>query len=306
MLGIVVLNYKTYEDTVLCVESIKNTVNCEYAIYVVDNKSPDDSFVKLKNRLHDEMNVVVVESKKNGGYSAGNNIGIKLALKGGACAVLIVNSDVVFYENSIDIIYKCLIDNKNVGVVGPKVVLQDGSSQHLIRKNYTFLNYMFSKKPLIYLDFFSFNKKTMYKNYKYDSDLFFYGCLSGCCIGLSKSYFEKSGLLDENIFLYYEEAVIGINAKKNNLLTCFTPRAKVLHKSSLSVGRKNSAFMRYHRYYSSLYMLRRYVGLNVIQYSLTVIINFTPFFVNSLFKKEYRLMFKDFFSRCLLLYKPLK
>ena len=46
MIGFVILNYCTFNDTVTCVESIQaNTEN--HQIVVVDNQSPDDSYISL-------------------------------------------------------------------------------------------------------------------------------------------------------------------------------------------------------------------------------------------------------------------
>ncbi len=303
MIGIVILNYKTWNDTVKCVESIIETAHVEYKIYVVDNNSPDDSYIQLKSKFNYFNNVCIVKSYRNGGYSAGNNIGIRLALSDGADALLLTNSDIIFFENAIDSIYKCILDNPQVGVVGPKVLLQDGGVQHLIRENYTFFNYIFSKKPLVYLKFLNINNKTMYGGYKYDNDLLFFGCLSGCCICLSTKCLEKIGLLDESIFLYYEEAIIGYKAKQNNMLTCFKHEACVLHKSSSSIGSKNSAFSRFHRYYSSLYVLRKYVGINSLEYTLVFLINYIPFLLSAIVKNEYRLLLKKFTKSCLKLYR---
>lgn len=303
MIGIVIVNYKTWGDTISCINSIQTTTNCEYKIYVVDNKSPNDSYKQLCSQINKFKNVVIVESDKNGGYSAGNNIGIKLALQDGADAVLLSNSDIIFYDNSIDILYKHLKENPKVGIVGPKVILENGNIQHMIRENFTFLNYIFSKKPLIYFDFFGLNKKTNFRSYNYKEELLFYGLLSGCCIALTKEYIDKCGFLDENIFLYYEEAIISYKARNCNLLTCFLPNSKVLHKSSASIGNKQSAFSRYHRYYSSMYFLRKYLKLSNFKLFVVFLINFIPFLFNSIYRKDYRRMLKSFTKQCLELYK---
>ena len=66
-------------------------------------------------------------------------------------------------------------------------------------------------------------------------------------------------------FLYFEESIIANKAKNTELFSCVLPKSIVLHKSSLSIGNPNTAFSRYHRYYSSMYMLKKYEGINNIQ-----------------------------------------
>jgi GT2 family glycosyltransferase len=303
MLGIIVLNYNTWEDTIECVQSILKTTKINYKIYIVDNKSSDSSFEILSEKYKSNSLIYIIKSEINGGYSAGNNLGIRRALEEGADAVLLSNSDIIYYENSIDTMYnKYQTNKKDVGLIGPKVLLLNGDIQHLIRKNYTFVNYLFSKKPLNKIDIFDINKKTYHRDYKYDRDYSFYGFLSGCCLLISDNYFKLAGLLDENIFLYYEESIIGLNAKKVNLKSYLVINANVLHKSSASIGNKNSAFSRFHRYYSSMYMMRRYVKVKLIPFTLIFLINYLPFLFNSLRNNEYRKMIKNFTVKSIKLY----
>jgi len=68
-ISIVLLNYNGYEDTIECINSIKeniNSLNFEYEIVVVDNKSTNDSVEKLK----EIDNIKLIEAKKNGGFAA--------------------------------------------------------------------------------------------------------------------------------------------------------------------------------------------------------------------------------------------
>ncbi|MNI44306.1 Glycosyl transferase family 2 [compost metagenome] len=284
-------------------ESIRKTTKSDYKIYIVDNNSANDSYIKLYSTFNNCcLDVVLIESKTNGGYSVGNNIGIKKALSDGANVVILSNSDIIYFENSIDSMYTYLNNNKNIGILGPKVILENNEIQESPRKNYTFNNYIFGKKPFIYFDYKYVRKNTYFDHYKYDNDLVFKGLVSGCCIALTKEYFEICGLLDDNIFLYYEESIIAHKAFNTNLHTCILPSAVVLHKSSVSIGNPDSAFSRYHRYYSSMYMLKKYVKISNLKLLLVFLINFIPFLINSISKKEYRDLMLSFIKKCLKLF----
>lgn len=287
MIGIVILNYNTQYDTIECVKSITETTNSDYKIYIVDNNSLDNSYINLLNLYSNSKGIEVLKSKINGGYSAGNNIGIKKALSEGAKAVLLSNSDIIYYNNSIDVLFDYLINNENIGIIGPKILLENGCIQNSPRQNYTFKNYIIGKKPFKYFNFNKIYNEVYFKNYTYDKELIFKGLVSGCCIGLSKNYFELCGTLDEGTFLYFEESIIAKKANKLNLLTCLLPSSVVLHKSSLSIGKQNSAFSRYHRYYSSMYMLKKYESINNWMLLLISIINIIPF-ITKIYNKEYR------------------
>ncbi len=47
-IGVVILNYKNWMDTVLCVESVLASNECPAWVIIVDNASPNDSVVQLQ------------------------------------------------------------------------------------------------------------------------------------------------------------------------------------------------------------------------------------------------------------------
>ena len=91
---IVLLNFKGLKNTISCIESLRRIKkgNFEFEIIVVDNGSDDGSKEAL-SKLHD---IQLIALEKNLGYSGGNNVGIKEALKRGSEYVLILNNDTIF------------------------------------------------------------------------------------------------------------------------------------------------------------------------------------------------------------------
>ena len=76
-IGIVILNFKTWEKTVECVDSIYKTYRESKRIVVVDNHSPNDSYTRLSAIYDNEeyKDVTVIKTERNGGFSYGNNYG---------------------------------------------------------------------------------------------------------------------------------------------------------------------------------------------------------------------------------------
>ncbi|MFU0784636.1 MAG: hypothetical protein ACFWT2_16345 [Thermoanaerobacterium thermosaccharolyticum] len=75
---IILVNYNRYKDTIECVKSIRRINYKNYKVIIVDNALTNDSVKLLKENLDD---CIIIESNKNLGFSGGNNIGIKYALK---------------------------------------------------------------------------------------------------------------------------------------------------------------------------------------------------------------------------------
>jgi len=120
--GIVVLNYKNYEDTIACLRSLAEITYQNTEIIVVDNDSQNDSLEYIRKDLvcrhvpycmfvEDSIdthsysvseNTILLQSDSNRGYAAGNNIGIRLALERKADYILILNNDTVVEKNFIE------------------------------------------------------------------------------------------------------------------------------------------------------------------------------------------------------------
>lgn len=98
--SIVVLQYNHSDHTLACLESLAIMSTSDVDIIVVDNGS---EVAHLKNveywiASRKITNYKLLISNENLGYSGGNNLGIKYALKHGADSILILNNDVVLHE----------------------------------------------------------------------------------------------------------------------------------------------------------------------------------------------------------------
>ena len=62
--------------------------------------------------------------------------------------------------------------------------------------------------------------------------------LNGCCLIFSKEYIDKFSGIDDRTFLYYEEQLLYIRLKRNNLISVFNPKLEVLHNEGVSTNKK--------------------------------------------------------------------
>ena len=117
---ICILNFNNGLKTILCLKSIFVQTYKSYQVAIIDNSSGDDSVEAINKFLiennisysiccqNDPINkndvysdqVVLLMAANNGGYSTGNNIGIRYAREtGNFTHILILNNDVVLPEN---------------------------------------------------------------------------------------------------------------------------------------------------------------------------------------------------------------
>ena len=262
MIGIVILNYETWNVTLQCMESIASIEPKEMVrIYLVDNASTRskpkeiDAFIKQ----HD---VCFIAAAENRGYAAGNNLGIHKALEERCDYVLIANNDIRFRKTTIKTMMELLKSDESIGIVGPQVVSIDGIRQpsvamyktgiHEIFHFYTGLRCLHRKKMSIYQGL-NQDAEGQYPVYH----------VSGCCFLMSRKATEMLYPLDENTFLYDEELIIGIRMEQAGLQTWYCGTAVVEHHHGYTT-QKNSAFMQKCIRESEQYYCREYLQANGI------------------------------------------
>lgn len=262
--GVVILNYNTYDDTRLCVESIKRyegNASYSFKIYIVDNQSPDGSGDRLADLYRaNEGSIDVCFADSNGGFSKGNNIGIRKALADGCDYVFLLNSDIELLNNALTIMTDVFENSLDIAIVGPAVFDQNGRYAQFARKALTAKSLFWSTKPFECL---SKKRRDKLRIFEYDQndDFVFSGIVSGCCFGIRSSWIKANGLLDERVFMYYEEDILAHKLITSGNVSCICHNAKVIHKEGVStkrVSKDGLLFQRFHRWNSSVYVISHY------------------------------------------------
>lgn len=262
MIGIVILNYETWDVTLQCMESIMEAENEEMIrIYLVDNASTRKKPKEI-DRFIEQHSVTYIEAAENRGYAAGNNLGICQALKDQCTYVLITNNDIRFRSAAIHRMKQLLESSDRIGIVGPQVVGLDGIHQPSVAMYRTGMREIFH----FYTGFRCFHRKAMREYQGMDQDAggqYPVYHVSGCCFLMNRKAAETLYPLDENTFLYDEELIIGIRMEQAGLQTWYCGTAVVEHHHGYTT-QKNSAFMQKCIRESEQYYCREYLQANKI------------------------------------------
>lgn len=262
MIGIVILNYETWDVTLQCMESIMEAENEEMIrIYLVDNASTRKKPKEI-DRFIEQHSVTYIEAAENRGYAAGNNLGICQALKDQCTYVLITNNDIRFRSAAIHRMKQLLESSDRIGIVGPQVVGLDGIHQPSVAMYRTGIREIFH----FYTGFRCFHRKAMREYQGMDQDAggqYPVYHVSGCCFLMNRKAAETLYPLDENTFLYDEELIIGIRMEQAGLQTWYCGTAVVEHHHGYTT-QKNSAFMQKCIRESEQYYCREYLQANKI------------------------------------------
>ena len=286
MVGIIILNYNSWKDTIKCVESIKCYTKEEYHIYIIDNCSTDTSAIKLGKYILKDPKTTLTIASSNGGFSKGNNIGIKQALLDNVEYIILLNSDVVLLNDAIGIIKNVLDNNSDIAIAGPSILLPDKSEGQLIKHKLTLKEYV-KKKAAFFKCKARRENSVMIKSDQKKDFMSFDGMISGCFLMLNRNVIDKIGLLDENVFLFYEEDILAYKLDLIKKKAAIVLQAKILHNHHNSIKREGNAFARFYLWTSPVYVLKQYGHVNKI--ILFLIINFNIFLwiLLSIRSKEY-------------------
>ena len=285
MNAIVILNYNTSKDTITCHKSIRDTYGNDILIIIVDNKSTDESFTLISNRFKDEINTIIVSSEINGGYAAGNNIGIKKALEYNVDGILVSNSDIIFKENSINDMVNFALSSDECGIVAPKTLNTKGECSTLLRKRSLNLWSVLILSSILKSVFKKSRSKYVYDPIKI-IDTTEVEVISGSCFYMKTEVIREIGLLDENTFLFAEEYILERKMSKTKFKTYYLPKAVVIHNHGVST-KKNYNFSYTKSVESLLYYCYRYLELNKVKLKIFLLVKEMEFIKRNIFKTNF-------------------
>lgn len=179
------------------IDSVLNTKK-HITLYIVDNSSNRD----IEKYLND-TGIEYIYTGKNIGFGAAHNIALQKAEQVSKYHI-ICNPDVYFDSSVIDGLCEFMDNNKKAGCVMPKVLYPDGSLQYLCKllptpfdmliRLVAPLKKIFRKRSSRFEMRFTGYNKTIEVPY-----------VSGCFMFIRMSVLKKTGLFDENIFMYGED-----------------------------------------------------------------------------------------------------
>ncbi len=250
-LSVVIVNYNTKKLTMDCIQSVLNSkLNFQYEIFVVDNASSDGSVEQIKSEF---PHVHVISNKENVGFSKANNQAIK------ACSsryVLLLNSDTIVNENTLDEMISYMDEETNVGAVGCEVNLPDGTLDKACHRGFptpeASLYYMIglAKKFPNSPKYNSYHKSYMNMHEVHDID-----CLVGAFMMVRREAFEQVGLLDEDFFMYGEDIDWCYRIKEANWRIVYNPTVSIVHYKGASSRRK--PFKIVYEFHRAMYLFHK-------------------------------------------------
>lgn len=228
--GVVILNYNSWEITEKLARKLAMFSIIDEVV-VVDNISTDDSYVHLKTI--NSSKILVVQSKKNGGYSYGNNFGAKILVEHGCDIIIISNPDVDVEEESIQKIINEFEEKSEFGILSG---VEYDASNHI--SNPPIWNMNSYKDDLV--SCFYLGRKLMRENVTidYTRKIQPINIVKGSFFAIRTKVFLDIDGFDENVFLFCEERIISRKVKECGKLIGLVTTAKYNHNHSVSINKE--------------------------------------------------------------------
>lgn len=224
-LTIVIVNYNSKAFLEQCVRSIvARTQGISFEIVVVDNASRDRNFDLLKSQF---PRTLVILNQENRGFAVACNQGIRAKP---APFYLLLNPDCVVGEEAITRTLGFLKSHKEAGIVGCRVLNQDGSLQRACRRSIP--------TPSVALSHFlgldrlfarSSRRETYHLTSRDSYQTYQVGAVSGSFLFLRQQLLDEIGGLDERYFLYGEDLDFCYRATLAGWKVYFFGGAEVTH-----------------------------------------------------------------------------
>jgi GT2 family glycosyltransferase len=253
-LSIIIVNFETYELTKQTINSvIDKNHEFSFEIIVIDNCSKDNSYNQLNSAFKKEVEMGVIKfivNRRNDGFAVANNIGIKIA-KGDF--ILLLNSDTVVKNQTIESTLNYIKKNTDVGVIGCKILLSDGTLDKACRRSFPEpKNSFYRLFGLVKL--FPNNKKFNEYNLSYldENGIYEVDSLMGAFMLVRRVVIRQIGLLDENFFMYGEDIDWCFRIKKSGWKIIYYGESEIIHFKGASSKKKKSKLI--YEFYRAMYL----------------------------------------------------
>ncbi len=234
--SVIILSFNTLELTRACLQTVFASKLGRYTteVIVCDNGSRDGSIEMISKEFPE---VVLIDNKKNVGFAAGNNPGMKRAR---GRYILLLNSDTEVSPRAIAMMLDYLERSPDVGAATCKLVLPDGTIDPACHRGFptpwaafTYfvgLEKLFPASPLF---------GQYHQGYKDTATIHDVDVISGAFFFVRREVVQKVGVLDEDYYFYGEDMDWCYRIREAGWNIIFNPTVTVLHRKKQS-GRANA------------------------------------------------------------------
>ena len=261
--SIVILNFNTREHLRACLRALLEEGSTSLSggigalqseVLVVDNASSDASADMVEVEF---PWVRLIRSPRNGGFAYGNNQALGRAR---GSAILLVNPDAIVPRGGIRALVDRLNAQPEAGVIGPKLVREDGSMHLACRRSFPTPSVAFYRISGLSRRFPDSPRFGRYNLTFIDPDKAIeVDSVCGACMLVRRAVVNRIGLLDERFFMYGEDIDWCMRARGAGWTVRYEPSIVVRHLHG-AASRKRALRTTFHFFHAmDLFYRKHYI-----------------------------------------------
>lgn len=223
-LSVIIVNYRMRGMLAQCLRGIERLhLSITHEVIVVDNASRDGSIEMVRERF---PSVRLIANARNKGLAVANNLGIRAA---SGTYLLLLNPDIAVLDGSIEVLVHFLASHDDVGLVGPRLLNPDRTTQAAcyrfptpwipIFRRTPFGRLPAARRKLRHYLMLDWDHRT---NRPVDWVL-------GAAMLIKRRALDDVGLMDERFFLYFEDVDLCRRMWRANWKVLYVADAVMVH-----------------------------------------------------------------------------
>jgi len=224
-LSIVIVNYNVKHFLDQCLTSVRRAIEgIEAEVWVVDNNSVDGSVRLVKEKFPE---IRLIDNKDNVGFSRANNQAIR---ESQGEYVLLLNPDTIVEDDTFSKIIAFMDAHPEAGGLGVKMIDGKGNFLPESKRGLPTPDVAFYK--IFGLSRFFPGSRTFGKyhlGYLDKDEINEVDILSGAFMFMRREALDKTGLLDEDFFMYGEDIDLSYRIIKAGYKNFYFPETRIIH-----------------------------------------------------------------------------
>ena len=240
IIDVVIVNTREADLTIGCLRTLDSEMKLlpGLRVTVSDNNSGDGS----EERLRAEMEKLgwgdrgtVVQVGRNGGFSVGNNAGIRNALARPVSSdyVFLLNPDTLVQSGAIGTLIDFMEKHPEVGLTGSRMKYPDGRIQ---MSSFRFHSVFSELENSMRLGVISRLLKRWQVVIPLPDEPVQVDWVGGASMMIRRAVIDRIGLLDETYFVYYEETDYCLRARRAGWTSWYIPQSVITHIEGQATG----------------------------------------------------------------------
>lgn len=237
---IVLVNYHGSALTLDCLQSLQGELAKLPEAYVAlcENGSGDEETTRLRRGVEElglADRVTITAVFPNRGFTGGNNAVIRPALASPSPpeAVLLLNNDTIVRAGAIATLVDFMRERPDVGLCGSRLEYPDGQSQRAARRTLTAVSEFESQIRFGVAT--RLMRRWVIAPPEQDAP-HECGWVPGAALMIRRQVLETVGLLDEDLFTYFDDVDYCLRARRAGWPTWYVPQSRIVHLVGQTTG----------------------------------------------------------------------